>query len=334
MRRERLFTGLRFPSSVATLIIEMIRICPKCGDYYADASLAFCLVDGTPLINVDPFGERWSEGTRVIEEKENALRKQKRKLKWRRILLGAMTMAIATMVVLVVAVNGLIYLRPKQEEVVPAKPSTEATASIDSTTPNTPVEPVSTPSPQPAIPPKSEASPIATEITTPTPTPTATPIPTPAPTPTHTPTPTPTPTPPPTPTPTPTPTTTPTPWPIPTPTPRPTPTPEKLPECTDADKSRIGRDIIGRFSASWRRRIEGERQKIIAENVPEDFRKTTEASLGEFEYDSMFSCTAGVVVIRYVWQVRTSVNGVPKDVRVTKKKRITCVGIGGTWLCR
>src|ERR1044071_9995297 len=129
MRRERLFTGLRFPSSVATLIIEMIRICPKCGDYYADASLAFCLVDGTPLINVDPLSERWSEGTRVIEEKENALRKQKRKLKWRRVMVS--TMAVATLVVMVVAVNSFIVVEPGPEENVAALPSTPETTPAD-----------------------------------------------------------------------------------------------------------------------------------------------------------------------------------------------------------
>jgi hypothetical protein len=92
----------------------MMRLCPKCGDYYADTLLAFCLTDGMPLLNVDPTSENWSEGARVIEEKENALRKQKRKLKWRRVLLSAMTMMIVTMVVLVVAANSIIYLKPKQ----------------------------------------------------------------------------------------------------------------------------------------------------------------------------------------------------------------------------
>ena len=206
----------------------MIRICPKCGDYNADASLAFCLVDGTPLINVDPTSERWSEGTRVIEEKENALRKQKRRLKWRRILLSAMTMSIATMVVLVVAVNGLIYLRPNQEEVVPAKPLPEATTPGEltaSATPDMPPgEPILTPTPQPTATPKPTASPVVKE--TPPRDTTATPTPTPTPTPWMEQTPTPTPTP------------TPKVILIQTPTLPDIPTPDKLLECSDADKSR------------------------------------------------------------------------------------------------
>jgi hypothetical protein len=86
----------------------MIRTCPKCGDYYADVLLAFCLVDGTPLIDLAPDSASWIEGARAIKEKENALRKRKRKLKWQRIVMS--TMAMTTLVVLVVAVNSLIYI--------------------------------------------------------------------------------------------------------------------------------------------------------------------------------------------------------------------------------
>jgi Carboxypeptidase regulatory-like domain len=77
----------------------IIRTCPKCSAYYADESLAFCLVDGMPLINVDSGSERWGEGTRIIEEKTNASRKQQRRLKWRRIALSAMTALVLLMVV-------------------------------------------------------------------------------------------------------------------------------------------------------------------------------------------------------------------------------------------
>jgi uncharacterized repeat protein (TIGR01451 family) len=66
---------------------------------------------------VDPLSEKWSEGARVIEEKEKALKKQQRRLKWRRVVLTTMTMLITTMVVCVVAINGLIYLKPKPDEV-------------------------------------------------------------------------------------------------------------------------------------------------------------------------------------------------------------------------
>src|SRR5687767_15456196 len=76
----------------------MMRVCPKCGDYYADAYLAFCLTEGTPLINLNQRSQSWAEGTRVIEEKKNAARKQTRRLKWRRVLVGLTTMMVATMV--------------------------------------------------------------------------------------------------------------------------------------------------------------------------------------------------------------------------------------------
>jgi hypothetical protein len=153
----------------------MMRLCPKCGDYYADASLAFCLTDGTPLVNVAPNSDSWREGARVIEGKENALMKQKRKLKWRRVFVSSMTMLITTLVVCVVALNAFIYLKPKQEEVALDQPLTPETGELsDSDTPGTPDEPVSTP--QPTVTPGPAASPIVTIKTTPTPTPTPTPV--------------------------------------------------------------------------------------------------------------------------------------------------------------
>lgn len=93
----------------------MIRICPKCGDYYADDSLAFCRADGTPLVNVDPTSENWSEGNRVIQEQTKTLRKRARRLKWRRILTMSMSMTIITMVVSVVALNTREYLKPNPD---------------------------------------------------------------------------------------------------------------------------------------------------------------------------------------------------------------------------
>ena len=125
----------------------MIRTCPKCGDYYADASLAFCLVDGAPLVDVEPLSESWSEGTRVVEEKGNALRKQKRRLKWRRFMLSALTTLMLVMVVCVVVINSFIYLRPKQEEVALATPLTP-TPTPTSTPPLTSTS-IPTPSPTP-----------------------------------------------------------------------------------------------------------------------------------------------------------------------------------------
>lgn len=93
----------------------MIRTCPKCGDYYADESLAFCLADGTPLAEVDPLGERWGEGARVVEEKGRRLRRVERRRRLRRVLTTVTTVLIMTLVVCVVVVNSYIYLRPSPD---------------------------------------------------------------------------------------------------------------------------------------------------------------------------------------------------------------------------
>lgn len=130
----------------------MIRICLKCNAYYADESLAFCLLDGTPLFNLDPSSDHWSEGLRVTKEKEKALRKQTRKLKLRRVLMKLITTMIVTMVVCVLVANSYIYLKPGQEENLPATPLIPATTTI---------EPSTSPAPLP--------TPTTTSTTSPTP---------------------------------------------------------------------------------------------------------------------------------------------------------------------
>jgi uncharacterized protein (DUF2141 family) len=93
-----------------------MRFCSKCGDFYADRLLAFCPADGMPLIDVDPSSDLCDQATRVIEQKQNALKTQQRRLKWRRAMLGAMLMA--TMVVTVLAVTRSISItvdRPRGE---------------------------------------------------------------------------------------------------------------------------------------------------------------------------------------------------------------------------
>ena len=79
-----------------------MRVCPKCRDYYADRLLRFCLADGTPLVDVDPNSDLWDQATRVIEQKQNVVKTQQRRFKWRRVMLRAMLMT--TMVVTVAAV--------------------------------------------------------------------------------------------------------------------------------------------------------------------------------------------------------------------------------------
>ena len=254
----------------------MIRTCPKCGDYYADGSLAFCLADGTPLVEVDPLGESWSEGVRVIEGKEQALRRQKRKLKWRRILLSSMTMLIAVMVVCVVVVNGILYLKPKPEE---------EQASVQ-------------PSPQIVIP-APTTEPIADETITPTPDTKSQTL-------------------------------------------SPTPTPTPTPKCSVADKSSEEKAILKKYSAAWKRNIEGEKPKVIAKNMPAGVANSN-AFLGfpqpeaplEIKYESRFpkACTASVTA-KYMWQVRKNINGTITVVPVPRVQRFVCVKTGETWRCR
>jgi hypothetical protein len=331
----------------------MLHVCPKCGDFYADEQLMFCLTDGTPLVDVAPDSETWSEAVRVVEEKTNALRRHTRKLKRRRVMTSVTTTFVATTVVSVLAVNSFIYLRPTQEQGVLGRPLTLATTTptprlSDSLLP-TP-EPSLTPTPQSTV----TASPTATatvEIdltsppgdttptrdTTPPATPTETTTPTATTTATVTATPTETASPTPLRTETPTETTTPT-LTLTLDSPRtPTPTPTPTPVCSDADQSREGEALIQRFGASWRRSIEGGRRKIIAEHLP-DGAQEAEASLGAVEFNASFleDCRVCVVSARYAWQIRTNatLTAPAKVVTVPKQKRFTCLRLGGAWLCR
>src|SRR6266436_9626465 len=120
----------------------MILLCPKCGDYYADSSLAFCLADGAPLVGVDASSERWTEGSRIIEKKENTLRKKKRRLKWRRVA-SVMTMLIVTMVVYGVVAKRYVYL-------VPAAPPSPSPMSSRSPWPSESLSPTPSPSRSPS----------------------------------------------------------------------------------------------------------------------------------------------------------------------------------------
>jgi hypothetical protein len=327
-----------------------MRTCPKCGDYYADDLLAFCLADGTPLVGVTPHSESWNEGVRVVAEKEAALRKQRRRFRWRHVLMSATTTLVMTTVVCVVTVNSLLYLAPGPEEVSRAAASTPApppNAKLTTAPPELREPTTADPTPVVPITPASELNPVPTPLptaapnpTTDTSTPTGDKQPTPPSTPTpppSTPTPTPSPTPASTPTPLPTPTPTPTPSPTPTPTPSPSPTPILKPtpaECSDADKAREREFIISEFEGRWRQKIEGDRRKILAENA-RDAAAGAEASLGGIEYESLFfkSCTVDFITARYTWQVRTNVNGTIRTVTVPKSKRFACVKIGGAWGC-
>jgi hypothetical protein len=104
--------------------------------------------------------------------------------------------------------------------------------------------------------------------------------------------------------------------------------------CSVADQSRERENVIRRFGQAWRRRIEGERRRVIAEAVP-DGAEHAEAELGPIDFTVMFfiPCEAGVVVARYEWQVRTNVHGRPRVVSVPRGKKFSCGKIGGVWIC-
>jgi hypothetical protein len=125
----------------------MFLTCPKCGDYYADGPSAFCLADGTPLVEVEPDGEGRGEAARAVEEKSRAQLKERRGLKRRRILRTATTVMVVIMVVCVAAVNGYIYLRPEPEKDVWVGLLTPAPGPTP--VPAPPLLPIEKPSPTP-----------------------------------------------------------------------------------------------------------------------------------------------------------------------------------------
>jgi hypothetical protein len=127
-----------------------------------------------------------------------------------------------------------------------------------------------------------------------------------------------------------------TPPPTPTPTPTPTPPPTEKQECSQEDQRRA-LNTLRNFEPSWRRKIEGERARIIAENVAEG-RGHTEATLGkiEFQYSFIEPCRAAVVTARYAWQVYVPGNATSpgKTNNVSKERRFACGMLLGIWGCR
>jgi hypothetical protein len=278
----------------------MMLLCPKCGDYYADGSLAFCLADGTPLVSVEPNGESWSQGSRIIEQKENALRKHKRRLKWRRVS-SVLTMLIITMTVYAIVAKRYIYLvPPPSPSPTPSWSPSPMIAIKETPTPAVVIKETPTPTivikvtPTPVIAIKVTPTPVIVIKETPTPTIVIK-------------------------------ETT-------TPTPTPTPTPKA---CSDADEGR-DEQIIRSYLPTWRRNIQGERAKIIAENVPEGAR-STEAILREIELQVTFliPCKSAAITAGYEWQVSYSLIGAPPKTKIVSRKRtIACGKVFGMWVCR
>jgi hypothetical protein len=240
----------------------MMLLCPRCGDYYADGSLAFCLADGTPLVSVNPGSDKWSEGARIIEQKDQALKKQKRRKQWWRVS-SVMTMLIVTMAVYGVVAKRYVYL-------VPAASPTPT--PLSSPSPSSSTSPSTTPSPSPL--------PTTTIVIKETP----------------------------------------------------TPTPKM---CSDADERRE-EQIIRSYLPAWRQNIQGERAKVVAENVP-DGARNAEAILGGIELQVTFviPCKSAAITARYGWQVSFSLNGAPpKTKTVSRKRTIGCGKAFGIWVCR
>jgi hypothetical protein len=117
-----------------------------------------------------------------------------------------------------------------------------------------------------------------------------------------------------------------------TPTPTPTPTPKQ--ECSEAD-SISALNTLRSFAPRWQRQIQGERAKIIAENVPNNI-ENAEASVGEIEFQYSFPkpCKAALVRATYVWQVHYSSPITPgKTKSVSRQRLIGCGKFLGAWVC-
>ncbi len=160
----------------------MISTCPKCCTSYADPELAFCFADGTPLVEVEPGGEQWSEGARLIQENSKAGGKQRRRRWWRRIALGGVTTVLLAMVftksfsveTTAPPPPPLQYPSLPQGLLLPAEPASEAASPLPSPSdfPSpSPSPSLSTLSPSPARPDDSSPSPSPSSTPSPSPSP-------------------------------------------------------------------------------------------------------------------------------------------------------------------
>lgn len=108
------------------------------------------------------------------------------------------------------------------------------------------------------------------------------------------------------------------------------------PDCSEADQNHEDQII----RANLRRHIQGEREKIINENVP-DRAVEKEAVLAEIEFQVTFliPCKSAAITARYEWQVSYSVydpgHGASRQTRTVPRRRtIGCANVFGMWVCR
>ena len=321
----------------------MIRTCPRCGDFYADDAVAFCLADGTPLADVPTHGDTWAEATRVVEDKVRVLRRQTRRLRLRRVMTMTTTMLIMTMVVCVIIADTYVYFVPQPEAPAIDAPLTPTPTPLPwrSETPvptptqdfpSLPFVPAVTPTPTPEATPtpdrvRNPSGPANTgDTSTPTPTPTATPIVTETPIVKETPVVEETPdirgVPPRTPTPTPTPTLdrrhepgTPDPA-RPSrppaelaqtfaPEPEPDPAPEPVSQCRGDDRKRLKKKLVARFEGAWISAIVEDRSAVARQYAPRGAESPQATLLRPIKYEVEFSdgCEPVFVRAKYKWRI-------------------------------
>jgi hypothetical protein len=105
------------------------------------------------------------------------------------------------------------------------------------------------------------------------------------------------------------------------------------PDCSETEKEGIGAKLVANFREAWRRNIERERSRIIAETVKMDVKNTV-ANLGPIEFQPMVTkCSAVLVTARYSWQVKADLPQGLKVVDVPKVKRFACARVLGAWVC-
>lgn len=153
-----------------------MKYCPKCRSFYDDASLAFCLADGIPLVEINESDSLWNEGSNAIETSRKIVIKQVRRQKFAKISRILVMMMLIAMAITVVAMNIYVNIPTKKDEIVanisptPTIMPTVAPTSRTNTeqTPLPTISPTQTPSPTETL----------TETVTPTKTPVITPKPT------------------------------------------------------------------------------------------------------------------------------------------------------------
>lgn len=127
-----------------------MRACPKCGAFYAADWSTFCRGDGTPLNDVAPGTDAWSQGERTIEERAQTLNKHQRRRRLRRIMLTTIALLVVARVIYVVAVKGVEHVTAEQPHTASTLPAQPVTDPSPSPSPRLSPSPTPRPSPSPS----------------------------------------------------------------------------------------------------------------------------------------------------------------------------------------